>query len=247
MKKHLSVLMLIAGSTIYKVLGLLAFMAAAEGALFTLTLRGSLTAYEAGLGMTAIETVFLRSRVSLVFAVCFLLLMVLLCTTGCEYGSRQGYTLRRLSVPEQSVFLWQALFNSFCLLLLWAAQLAVALALCRLYAVRAPSGLVSGQTVFLAFYRSSFLHSLIPLSEVSRWARNIFLVLSLGAASANFSYRQRRGKIGAGAIAMASITLVFFSRDIGSMSSDIGILLLTAVHTEETVRGVLRRRPDEEA
>jgi len=116
MRAHLSVLMLIARSTIYKILALLLLMAGAEWFQFRWALNFALAGTDAGLGMKALEDVIASSRVAWAFAVCFLIISVLLSMTGCEFGSRPGYTLRRLSVSERSVFYGSACITFFVFL-----------------------------------------------------------------------------------------------------------------------------------
>jgi hypothetical protein len=245
MKKHLSVLMLVARSTIYKLLAVIFVMAAAEGALFYFVLNKALVAQSAGLTPAGLEQLFVQSRAAWVYAVSFLLVVALLCMTGCEYGSKQGYTLRRLSVSERSIFLWQAAYNTFCFIFLWAAQIVIVFALCTLYLAKADPSAVSGQTVFLAFYRSSFLHSLLPLEETSRYIRNGILALGLGVSSACFSFRQRRSEVGAEIIALTSLSLVFFARGVGSLGNDVLVLLLSAAVTAEAIARVYRKEADD--
>ena len=72
MKRHLSIWMLMARSTICKVLGLLLALAAADGALFALTLRQ-------GTSILGLEQVLTESHLSIVFGVCMVLLMAVLC------------------------------------------------------------------------------------------------------------------------------------------------------------------------
>lgn len=242
MKRHLSVLMLAARGTVYKFLGLLLMMAAAEGAMFTLALKRDWAENPAGL-----ETLLMRSRVAWACAVCFLLLTALLCRSGCESGSRQGYTLRRLRVSGRAVFFWQSTYNTICFFIFWAAQLFIVLALCALYTLKADPASLTDQTVFLAFYRSGFLHSLLPLEEVSRYVRNVLLVLCLGVSAAAFPFRQRQNKIGGEVIALASLMLVFFSRDMGGFASDILISLLSLSAALEAASVVFRKEPEHEA
>ena len=71
------------------------------------------------------------------FLVCFLLASALLSITGCEMGARCGYTLRRLSVSERTIFAWQWGYNSACFLLLWLVELLTAFGLCTLYTMKA--------------------------------------------------------------------------------------------------------------
>ena len=234
MKKHLSVLMLCARSTVYKMLGLFFAMAAAEILLFGLTLRGVPAGPPLGL-----EAAFDASRVSFAFAAAFLLLCALLCMTGCEYsGSRPSYTLRRLSVSRRTVLFWQSVYNILCLFLLWAVQLFVALLLCRLYMSKADPATVSGQTVFLAFYRNKFLHSLLPLAETSRYIRNLMLIVGLGVTAACFPQRQQRGQMGIAVIPLALIAAAVFPMEMGQGQGDFTISALALAAAGFAVFGI---------
>ena len=215
MKKQVSVFMLMARSTVFKITGLLVIMAGVEIGLFSLAFQKVL----AGACLT-LEDFIEESHISLVLGLCFLAMAAVLCLTGCEFGSRQGYTLKRLSISIKMVFLWQSLYNTICFLLLWAAQLGIALLLCKWYVARADPALVSGQTIFLAFYRSDFLHALLPLEETSCWIRNGILALGLGISSAYFPIRQRAGKWGLGIIVLAFAGLAFFPHRLGSFMND---------------------------
>lgn len=247
MRAHLSVFMLIARSTIYKILALLLLMAGAEWFLFRFALDAALSGAGAGLGMTPLEQVLANSRAAWAFAVCFVIATALLCLTGCEYGGKPGYTLRRLSVSERSVFAWQCLYNILCFFMLWAFQVLISYALCKRYVAKVDPALTGAQTVFLAFYRSDFLHSLLPLSEMSRWIRNGLLLVCLGLAAAHFPYRQRRRKIGETVIAMAALTLVFFSRALGSFGNDLLVILLSVANMAAVLKNVFWRDAGEEA
>lgn len=213
MKLHWSVLMLMARSTIHKLLGLFVIMAVAEGVLFALSLC-------TWLNIGGLELILSHSHITVVCAICFVLVTVLLWTTGCEFSSKQGYTLQRLSVSPRSVFLWQAVYNTICYFLFWAVQTLIVLALCHLYMAVAHEAVVNQQTVFLAFYRNPFLHSLLPLDEAFRYVRNVLLVLSLGVTSAHFPLCQRRRTWSFTAIGMAAATLFLFQGNMGNFDGD---------------------------
>lgn len=214
MKKHLSVFMLMARSSIYKILGLLALMAAVEGALFCFVLsRGDVG------GAYSLELMIQQSHILWVFGAGFLLMTLLLALTGCEGKSKCGYTLKRLSVSERWVFFWQSVYNVLCYLLLWAVQILIAVALCRLYEGLAAPEYVSGQTVFLAFYRSDFLHSLLPFEDAVFWVRNAAFALSLGVCAARFPLAQRAGKRFTEVIVLVCGVFWLFSREIGAFGS----------------------------
>ena len=95
MRPHLSVLMLVARSTIYKVVGLLLVLALVEGVLFHLTIISSSGTDGAPVSL---EHAFTQSRITTVFGVCFLVMTMWLEGTGCASGVKQVYTLLLLSI-----------------------------------------------------------------------------------------------------------------------------------------------------
>ncbi len=240
MRQHLSVLMLAARSTIYQVLGLFAAMAITEGWLFYFTLQQALGDQPLGL-----EQVIRQSRIALVCGVGFILLCALLSLTGSELGGgKLRYTVQRLSVREEGTVFWWAGYNAVCFFLFWVVQLTIALLLCQLYISRMDSTYTSGQTIFLAFYRNNFLHSLLPLAEASRYLRNGVLILCLGVCASCFSFRQRRGEKGIAVVALAVIALVSFPQAMGSFSGDLLLAFLALCITAGAVAGIWRERGD---
>lgn len=234
MRKHISVFMLYTRSSIFRLLILFALMAAAELPMFFFAADRCLdSAYVALEQMidnnymlnsqvnvsVSLERMFDNSGIAIVLAVAFVLMSIQLCGVGCEFGGKQGYTLRRLSVSEETVFAWQASFNAFAYFVLWGIQLMLVLVMCA-YGVAKLGALASNQTVFLAFYRNKFLHSLLPLDEWSRYLRNICMILALGTASAFFSYHQRRKKTGLSMIAMLPATVLGFCGSTGNAGGD---------------------------
>lgn len=247
MKKHLSVVMLMARSSIYGLLGIIIGMAAAEGALFYFALKKALSFAQPGFELSGLHTVFEQSGAPWPFAVCFLLVMAVLCRTGCDFGGRQGYTLGRLSVSEKTVFLWQAAYNCIALFILWAAQLFIALALCRLYAASVQPESFGPQGFLLAFYRNGFLHSLLPLEETSRYIKNIVMIIALGLCAAAFPLKQRRGGKGWEAVVMTALCLLGFSGKTGSLDGDICMILLSAAMACTAAYMAFRREEEYEA
>lgn len=251
MKRHLSIWMLMARSTIYKVLGLFLGLIAVDGVLFARTLQQEeqrlnpvTSILPENLIAPSLERVMESSYFSLAFGVCLLALTAVLCLTGCEFSVKQGYTLRRLCVSQREIFVWQMIHNAVCYFLLWAVQAGVAFAVCRVYTARYPDW-VNGQTVFLAFYRDSFLHSLLPLADVWRWVRNAVLCVTLGMCSAAFPVLQRRGRRSGGAVILAVTTAVYFGQPVASGDfATIGAALLVTVFV---MMRVLEVSKDEEA
>jgi hypothetical protein len=240
MKQHLSVLMLAARSTIYKVLGLFVVLAITQGTLFYFTLQKTLSGEPVGL-----EQLISQSRISIVGGVCFVLLCAQLSLTGCELGgSKVRYTLQRLSVREEAAVCWWAGYNAVCFLLFWVVQLVIALLLCKLYVTHIDPAYVSGQTIFLAFYRNRFLHSLLPLAETSRYVRNGIFILCLGISAACFSFRQRRGEKGIAMVVLTIIVAVNFSKPVGSFESDLPLVSIALSMAAGAVAGIFRERGD---
>ncbi|MGI6345476.1 MAG: hypothetical protein ACOX18_10690 [Bacillota bacterium] len=238
MKQHLSVLTLAARSTIYKVLGLLIAMAVVQGILFYLTLETSLANEPPGL-----EQVISQSRIALVCGAGFLLLCLLLSLTGYEIGgSKLRYTLQRLSIEEKTTVFWWAGYNAVCFFLFWAAQLVIALLLCRLYLTKVDAAYTSGQTILLAFYRNSWLHSLLPLADVSRYLRNAVFALCLGLSAACFSFRQRHDKIGIAVVVVAGLVAVSFALPMGDVLGDVMLSLTALVIAGGAMINVWRER-----
>lgn len=220
MRRHLSILMWLARSSLWKLLLLFLVTACAEAAWFLLALQSSPDA--------PLEALADGGALALPFAISFLLLCAALGCVGCEIGARQSYTLRRLTVTEKAVFTWQWAYNCGCFLLFWAFQLAVSFGLCTLFTAQAEPSLVSGQTVFLAFHRVALLHALLPLEETFLWVRNAFFVLSLGVACAALPYRQRRGRTGWEIAAACTVALFAFPAGVGQWEGNAVSVLLMA-------------------
>lgn len=181
MKKHLSVLMLANRGVVIKLTLIIVLTSAVQAFLFV-TAMGS--------GVTLEETLE-ESRVVYAAGVGFLLASAALCTNCC---SGCGYTLDRLSVSPRTVLIWWTVNNTAWYIIFWASQTITMLALCRHFAAAADAALVGPQTVFLAFYRNSYLHGLLPLEDGFILWRNLLLFPSLGFASACFSRALRRGR-----------------------------------------------------
>ncbi len=239
MKKQLSVIMLAARSTIYQVILLLAVSGALEAALFFLKMNGQT--------QTTLENTVVKSRMNLVCLAAFILLGVLLSRTGCEFGgSKVRYTLQRLSVKEITVTLLWSLYNTCCFVIFWLGQGMIALALCRMYARGAAEGAIGPQTVFLAFYRNSFLHNLLPLSEPFRWIRNLLLCAGMGVGAACFSHRMRHEQKGLAVFVMAFLVFLAFRIGMGIPAADVGFSLGAAVVAGAALYGVREANGHEE-
>lgn len=245
MKKHISVLGLLARSSVFKVLLILLGMSTVQIVSFHLKLLSGLDMYAtAASGMPSLEEMFSSAAIGMYFRVAFVLIAIAVCLPGCEFKSNTSYTLRRLSVSERAVFFHQAVYNMLVYLMLLAVQLVVAFGLARYYIGAAPAECISNQTVVLAFYRNNFLHSILPLEDVGLWIRNGLLVLSLGLASAEFPYRQRRHKFSASTVALGIYTIVCFNQGIGQLTHVISTALITAAVIGEAIYNFTRKEEE---
>ena len=185
MRKHLSVLSLWWSMSWRVLLGTIIGMALWEGQVFARNWQAL-----AGTGELSLDR--LLSPMGRSVFIGFLLLFASLTGLGFQRRSRVQYTLDRLRVRPESAAMWHWACIALCLLILWAAQAAILLALCAVYCHLADPALLSEQTVFLAVYRLDCLHQLLPLEAVSGWVRNVAVGLALSLAGAWAAYRQRQ-------------------------------------------------------
>lgn len=224
MNKHLSVLGLWARQTMGKILALLAVMAAAETALFAWALSRGLTRViqDDQTCPAPVEDLFDFGKIGWAYRIAMALLFTLLLLSGTELrGGKKGYTLRRLRIHEEAAVLWEGGYNALCFLLLWAVQAALALGFCLWYAGAVDPAYVSGQSALLAFYRSGFLHGLLPLADVSRWVRALACTAALGLTTAMFGCYQRHGRKGVAAFFVLALTLGGYATSPGETGVDV--------------------------
>ncbi len=207
MKQHLSVLMLITRSSMYKVLAILAAMVAAQAGLFQ---------YASQSNSHYLENIVSDSGIGWVFGAAFLLITYVVSRTGCKSTSQPGYTIQRLGISERSFFIWQAVYNTAVYVLLLATELLLLVALAHQWQAGANQELMGAQSIFLAFYRNRFLHCICPLDDSWLWIRNVIYAIAMGMATAQYPFRQRRGKTMQVAVTMTAATLAFFVRSLGA-------------------------------
>lgn len=211
MRKHLSVLALGARQTLGRVLLLLVVLAAVETVLFGWALWTYLP-QEMGGGMAGpapVEELMEAVKLRWVYAAGMTAVFAVLLLTGLELrGSRMAYTMCRLRISEEAAVLWQGAYNALCFLLLWAVQTALALGFCLWYMAAVDPAFVTGQTAFLAFYRSGFLNGLLPLANTARWVQLITGTAALGLTTATAPYHQRYGRVGVACYVVLGVTVM---------------------------------------
>ena len=135
------------------------------------------------------------SRAPVVCAVGFTAIVAVMCLTGCGYGVKTDYTVRRLRVREKTACLLWAGYHAALLLFFWAV-LALTLYGVLLHSQgKVPEwyGQVGPQTMMMLCYTDTFLHHLMPLQDPAMWGLSISSVLAVSFTTVLFSYRQRHG------------------------------------------------------
>lgn len=135
------------------------------------------------------------SRAPVVCAVGFTVIVAVMCLTGCGYGVKTDYTVRRLRVREKTACLLWAGYHAAMLLFFWAV-LALTLYGVLLHSQgKVPEwyGQVGSQTMMMLCYTDTFLHHLMPLQDPAMWGLSISSVLAVSFTTVLFSYRQRHG------------------------------------------------------
>ena len=216
MKRYLSIFMLLSRSVLYKLLAVFFGTAALHTAVYFL-LRGQRN----------IEAIYNHWGMKTVFGVGLFLTTALLVRTLTQAGSKLDYTICRLRIGKRSLCLCQSVFNVACLVMFWAVEILVALLLCRMWV--STMGVESHQTVYLAFYRSELLHSLLPLDDVSRWVRNLVVFICLGICSACGPVLQRRGDGHWGILVLPVVLGFVFPSGIAVVTYDVLLAFLSVV------------------
>lgn len=223
MKKHLSVFMLYIRSTFVPALLVILLTAGVSAVLFAAEIlpeiRYSAPGSGHGVEIYGLETVFGNTVIPWIFAASAVLLTILLCIPGTSFGSQTSYTMARLRISEKSAFLWQAGYNTLVYFLLWAVGAAVLFAMCAWYGSTVTTS--TNQSVFLALYRDEFLHSMLPLHDVSRIVRNLSFCVGSGVLAAYYTYKQRNGKASYGIIPMLIFVIRAFPHEMGDLPLDI--------------------------
>ena len=146
-----------------------------------------------------------------VCAVGFTVIVAVMSLTGCGYGVKTDYTVRRLRVREKPACLLWAGYHAALLLFFWAV-----LAL-TLYGV------------MLLCYTDTFLHHLIPLQDAAVWGLCISSVLAVAFTTVLFSYRQRRGGFSLLVLLALAGTIGGFFCSLGENTNFLLMLLLLGV------------------
>lgn len=216
-----SFLALLARSSVYKVIAVLAAMTATEAGLFFF--------YSQKYSDGRVADDFYNRPVFLVFLTALGTVYFLLMKTQGTMGERGRDTLRRLRISERSIFLSEACYNLICLMLVFVVQIWLSV-----WMVCSFCG-VTSHHLFLTFYRIEFLHCLLPMAETGKWARNLLLLLAFSAGAA-CGCRKRDYVL---SVLIFLVTVAWFVRPIGMGFPDLACCIMYAA---EITAGLLHMR-----
>lgn len=243
MNRYLSTIGLYARWNLWKILAMILATALVSGLLICRAPAGQMVLEENYVNPDTGETTQLvadygklesaveNSRAPIVCAVGFAAIVFVMSLTGCGYGVKTDYTVRRLRVKEKcAVCLWAAYYAA--LLMLYWAVLAAAMYGAMIYrlGINVPTDFHYGpQSMLLLCYDDTFLHHLIPLRDTAMWALGAASVLAVSINSVSFSYCQRRGKFSVLILIAVGLTILSFFYDMGGSALFILLALLLAI------------------
>lgn len=186
MRRQLSLGMLFARSSLWRVLGILILMAALQAGLAWYFLRGD--------GSMAAEYILDDTLFRLTSALGLTGIVAVVMLSAGGFGSRVNYSVSRLPVPRWTVLVWAVGYALAVLALFWAVQTAVCLGVLRWYSAVTDMGRANPQLTVLAAYRSSLFHTVLPLRDGTRLAATIGYFLGLAVVTGTWSVRAFSGK-----------------------------------------------------
>lgn len=211
MKRYLSVFEMIIRCSIYKVLGILGIMIALEAGLLAFTWNQPIATFQPNL-----EEWIERSWICIPFLFAYWGVTKVLSSSGTNVGSMQAYTLQRLRISEKRVNLLQCIYNIFCYILLWMTQVLIFFVTSDVYMKYKTGAILTNQTIFLAFYRNTFMHSILPMEDIFGWFTLAFFIVLGGILTTLFSHKQRYGKTDWALIVFVALIAIFFQRKLGT-------------------------------
>lgn len=168
-----SVWALLSRCSFYKIILVLLLMTAVECASFyTLLQRKEI--------LVSPEAMIDQSLAPMIFLAALGLLFLILSLSGRRLDGKSQYTLMRLRLSRAQLFTVRTLYNMLCLTVLFGVQIVLAFWMVRLYGETVGRLWPARQLLFLTFYRSRFLHCILPMAETGKWVRNFLLLLAFG-------------------------------------------------------------------
>ena len=243
MKKVVSLLTITVRSTIYKIILILIGMSALQLGIFCHTylkydyskpvltnpeneiLGNELLGQAFGVSWT-LESLVEESHISIVFLAAFALISLVLFWAESE---RKGTNIfcfyNRLIVTKKQRMVSLTLYNLVCIMLLICAEVLTVLGMGEIFKYLVPAEYESVQMYFMAFYKSEFLHCLLPLADIFKWIRNFFIFTAVAFEIAVCACRKRKSW----SVFLIIVMVIFgFVQKIGTFGAMDIIMILTA-------------------
>lgn len=241
MKKHSSVLMFFVQNKIYKVL----FVLLAMSVVSILGFRYSGFTHAPVFGANHGDW-FLGGICLLGYAGC-----VLSCTEFSSAKSKRLYIYQRLRISEREILLWDMMTSILIFLVFYAVEIIILCTAAGMYAA-APGYTQGEQGMIAAFYRSSFLHGMIPMAERGLWIRNILYAIVTGTECACSSLNLRHNsRMLSTSFCLAAVVALRFPAEVGRESYIFTVIIVAVaifsfVRTYKRSHNGKRRQEDEE-
>lgn len=222
MKNYLSTAALAARGTLFKIIGILLVMAAAEIGIFYLSLCRSsqIPLFEELIDQSPVRYIFVAG---FVLAVCQLFIFL-----AKKSSVQTRYTLSRLSISETKVSMTFAVYNLGVIITAWAVQILVIIICSQIY-IKANTTDPYSPVLFLAFYRSPFLHGLMPLQDGIAHITNIVFFVGLALTLAASEQNMRRSKSPALMFVLLAVFAVTTNRALGDNNTGLLLFIASAV------------------
>jgi hypothetical protein len=179
MRKTLSITELLARRSLWKVLAVLAVMAAAELGWFALMLgnRPDASLYDAG------------KYFAWIFAAANIAVFLVLGGPAAK-KTNYSYSVRMLGVTEGRLYLINIVYCLLAFLMVWGVQAAVLMAAAKMY-MSAPGFTGVAMSPMVEIYSSRYLHAMLPMQDYAMLAVLAAGLLFLAVYAASFAEAQR--------------------------------------------------------
>ena len=228
MKKYISVFGLFGKMSFRKIILCFVLLSVLQLSFYCINLNSALSAAESIDSVPILEETFITSFYGISFLVCLCLVCKFLISSQ-NHSEKTAYAVQRLQIDEKVFFYIQTVYNAFMLFFLFAVQTVLLFAMCKYYVFKAPSELVSEMSLFMAFYRDDFLHSVLPLDDTLAVFGNISVIAGLSFACAAFSFKSRRGKFSSSVMIFLALVCLTFTRSVGNISNDLTFYVIALI------------------
>ena len=251
MKQILSMLTIAVRSSFYKICLVLAGMSMIEMGIFYHTFlkydysqqyqtgnaeySGEMLGNAFGISWT-LESLVEKSGIEKIFLAAFVLIcLLLLWAQGERKGVKSHYFYQRLSISIKERFAVWTLYNIGCILLLISVQIFTVLGMGTLFTYLVPAEYESVQMYFMAFYKSEFLHCLVPMAEVWKWIRNLCLFTACSMEVAYVACLKRKPW---SLVLLLAMTVFGFSQGIGTYGMEFLMIVVSLICIVMDIRGL---------